>query len=68
MIETLTTGRMIPSRLIAHHQWYWPSGINENVDIKFSVYDVFLEYPLSGTLTKMVLGNAFATSRREEDV
>ena len=30
---------------------------NKNVDIKFSVHDTFLEYPLSGTLKSEILEN-----------
>jgi hypothetical protein len=34
---------MIPPELIFHQQWYRPSDSNENVDIKSSAHDAFLE-------------------------
>ena len=41
--EALTTGLIIPSGLIVHHQRYQPSDSNKIVDIEFSRHGAFLE-------------------------
>jgi hypothetical protein len=43
-------GGWYPWGRIVHQQRYRPSNSNENVDIKFSVHDAFIDQPSFGTL------------------
>jgi hypothetical protein len=57
---------MIPSGQIVYQQWRWPSDSNENVDIKLSEHDAFLELLSTATLIIEILESQIFKSAWEQ--